>query len=267
MVRVPFAWRGAVLGTLEVCLPVEVPEPDAAGLAMYANLADQAAAFVASQQSSAARERRRLGRELHDSVSYGVLSIIMRARAAQLAIVKEERGTSEQLGETLGAIAQIAREAHEELRALVMGLRQSPLKRGFAAAVRERAAELGEEWRLPVSVTESSPAPGLDPRTEAELYRIVSEALLNVVRHARASAAQVTIEHSTDRVTVTVADDGTGFQPGSGSPSHHGLSTMAERAEAIGARLEVRSVPDRGTTVTVVLECRGHQPEEAEDLQ
>jgi signal transduction histidine kinase len=93
----------------------------------------------------------------------------------------------------------------------------------------------------------------LGDEVEVHLYRIVSEALHNVIKHAGAQNAIVTVTTQADLLRVTVADDGAGFDPDTGHAGHLGLSTMAERAEAIGADLSVTSASGRGTTIMVSL--------------
>ena len=94
---------------------------------------------------------------------------------------------------------------------------------------------------------------GLGAAVEEHLYRIVSEALHNVVKHARADRAAVTVTAQERSLQVTVRDDGIGFDPDAGYAGHLGLSTMAERAGIIGADLTITSTPGAGTTVTVSL--------------
>jgi signal transduction histidine kinase len=98
----------------------------------------------------------------------------------------------------------------------------------------------------------------LPPATELAFYRIAQEALRNVGRHARASRASVTLDFGPKRMTLTVADDGIGFDAGRAAElalgGHFGLLGAGERAEAVGARLRVESAPDAGTRVIVTSE-------------
>jgi signal transduction histidine kinase len=106
-----------------------------------------------------------------------------------------------------------------------------------------------------VAVTVEGPEERLDLEAgvEEHLYRIASEALHNVVKHARADGATVTVIAQADVLRVTVRDDGAGFDPDAQHAGHLGLFTMAERAGAIGANLTITSAPGTGTTVTVSL--------------
>ena len=87
------------------------------------------------------------------------------------------------------------------------------------------------------------------------LYRIAQEALNNVVKHAKATQAVVTLRQG-ETVRLTVADNGAGFDPGAVTADHLGLKIMRERAEAIGAKLSIYSEPGDGTQVSVVWEVK-----------
>jgi signal transduction histidine kinase len=88
---------------------------------------------------------------------------------------------------------------------------------------------------------------------EEHLYRIALEALNNTVKHAGAARADVSVTVYDDGLHLRVTDDGRGFDPERARPGHLGLGTMTERAQAVGAALEVRSAPGSGTDVTVHL--------------
>jgi signal transduction histidine kinase len=95
---------------------------------------------------------------------------------------------------------------------------------------------------------------------EDELFRIAQEALRNAVSHAQATLVRIRVCYDVDTVTLTVSDDGVGFDPGTSHAQEHGhfgLAGMRERAAKIGARLEVRSAPGTGTTVEVVAPAPG----------
>jgi len=95
--------------------------------------------------------------------------------------------------------------------------------------------------------------PELDSTVEVELYRIVQEALNNAVRHAQADTVEVEIEARDGLVTITVRDDGGGFDPGARAIRERrlGLTSMRERAERLGGTFSVESAPGAGTTVRV----------------
>jgi signal transduction histidine kinase len=86
---------------------------------------------------------------------------------------------------------------------------------------------------------------------EEQLYRLIQEALYNVVKHARTAAASVVIASDSGETSVTVRDEGVGFDPDVGHPGHVGLASMRERVARLGGRLTLASAPGAGTTVTV----------------
>ena len=89
------------------------------------------------------------------------------------------------------------------------------------------------------------------------LYRLTLEALNNAVKHAEPTRIEVEVRNADDQLSVTISDDGVGFDPVRPHPGHLGQSTMAERASAIGATLLIESSPGAGCTVTVSLPVAG----------
>ena len=144
---------------------------------------------------------------------------------------------------------QLTRGAMAEMRALIFELRPGALgEEGLVAALSKQAAALSAREEVAITVDGPEQRLDLDAATEEHLYRIVSEALHNVVKHARAGRATVTLADQVGGLRVEVSDDGVGFDPQLGHPGHLGLSTMAERCALIGAELTLASVPGEGTT-------------------
>jgi signal transduction histidine kinase len=253
-VYVPLSWEGQRLGVFGVYLPSGVPEPSEAELAFYTVLADQASVTVTNARLAASVERSRLARELHDSVSQALFSMTMHVRAAQLSMAKAEVAQTSPLGSSIAQLAELARGALAEMRGLIFELRPGALaEEGLVAALRKQGEALTA--REPVAITVQGPEQPLDlpAGVEEHLYRIVSEALHNIAKHARAASATVRVGTDAGILRVTVRDDGAGFDPEAGYPGHLGLSTMAERAAAIGADLTIDSAPGAGTTMTLSL--------------
>jgi PAS domain S-box-containing protein len=257
----PLSWENRVFGFLRANLPSGVAGPNESELTFYVALADQAAVAVTitrlnsqAGQAAALTERSRLARELHDSVSQGLFSMTMHARAAQLAMDHTGLDKDGALGQSITELAQLARGAMAEMRALIFELQPAALaEEGLVAALGKQAAALSA--RAGTLVTSQGPAErlGLDAQVEEHLYRIASEALHNVINHAHARTAAVRVIHERRELRVEVSDDGAGFDQGVAHPGHLGLSTMAERAEVIGATLTVTSAPGAGTSVLVSL--------------
>jgi PAS domain S-box-containing protein len=255
----PLSWEDRVFGWLSVFLPSGLAGPSEAELAFYTALADQASVAVTNarltaraRDAAALMERARLARELHDSVSQALFSMTMHARAAQLSLAPAGLDESSPLGQAIGELTQLTRGAMAEMRALIFELRPGALaEEGLVGALHKQAAALTAREEVAITVDGPERRLDLDAATEEHLYRIVSEALHNVIKHARAGQATVTIADEADGLRVEVSDDGVGFDPEHGHPGHLGLSTMAERCALIGAELTLASVPSAGTTVTV----------------
>jgi len=191
-------------------------------------------------------ERADLARELHDGVIQDLVGLRYRLEALQ-----DESGL-EQVGEMHAQVGQLI----DELRRLCSDLRPPVLDQlGLAAALRALAREVTVRG-LPVEVHLEDLS--LPDGIAIGLYRICQEALSNAFRHAGASCAMVMLSHDGNEVTLTVADDGRGFDPVAtrGQAGCFGLVGMAERAEALGGHLAVESAPGEGTRVTVQCEVR-----------
>jgi len=260
-VYAPLAWENKVFGLFEVYLPAGLTGPSEEELAFYTALSDQAAVAVTNaqlaaqaRQAAAQLERTRLARELHDSVSQALFSMTMHARAAQLSMAKAGLDQDTPLGRSVAELTELTRGALAEMRALIFELRPAALaEEGLVAAVRKQAAALTARERVVITVAGPEERLELEPGVEEHLYRIVSEALHNVVKHAAAGNAEVAITAGPDVLRVVVSDHGVGFEPEIKRAGHLGLSTMAERAALIGADLAITSSPGAGATVTVSL--------------
>jgi len=253
-IYVPLSWEERVFGFFGVFLPPGVARPNEGELAFYTALADQAAVVVTNARLAASVERTVLARDLHDSVSQALFSMTMHARAAQLQMAKAGLDPSGPLGRSIAQMAELTRGALAEMRALIFELRPEALaEEGLVAALRKQGEAVASREQIAVTVVGPEERLELGFRVEEHLYRIVSEALHNVVKHARAESAAVSVTAQDDVLRVEVSDDGAGFDPDAEHPGHLGLGTMAERAEGIGANLTITSAPGTGTTVTVSL--------------
>jgi signal transduction histidine kinase len=178
----------------------------------------------------------------------------MHARAARLSMAKAGLDENTPLGRSIAQLGELTRGALAEMRALIFELRPGALaEEGLVAALRKQGTALTAREQVAVTVEGPEERLELGSGVEEHLDRLVSEALHNVVKHARADGATVRVSVQADMLQVTVSDNGAGFDPDVARPGHLGLSTMAERAEAIGADLAIASAPDAGTTVTVSL--------------
>jgi signal transduction histidine kinase len=197
-------------------------------------------------------ERLRIAQEVHDVVGHGLAAINMQAEIALHLMHRKP----EQVEAALTAISRTSKEGLDELRATLAAVRRGPDGADRAPvpglaqlpALRDRLAYAG----LPVTVSVvGAPAAGEPPvAVDLAAYRIVQEALTNVLRHGGATAAEVRVEHRPDAVVVEVTDTGLGGPVG---PGGSGIAGMRERAAALGGRLEAGPRPEGGFRVYAVL--------------
>jgi signal transduction histidine kinase len=203
------------------------------------------------EQLAAARERLHLARELHDSVTQTIFSMNL---STQSALVLLERDPSRVAGQ-LDHLNQLAQSALSEMRVLITELRPEPVAEGgLAAALRQHIASRPLPESMAVSIEVEGDQP-LRPAEEQVLFRIVQEAINNMVKHSGASQATIRL-HQTEPFWIEVEDKGQGFdlhtvQTGSQSGSQVGLASMRERAEEIGWNLTVITSPGMGTRIRV----------------
>jgi signal transduction histidine kinase len=208
----------------------------------------------------AAMERQRIARDLHDSVSQALFSTVLHVRTAQKALAEESTAGSGTLDRELDTIGDLTRGAQSEMRTLIFELGRDPVEDGLVAALVEYASRLDDRDGLRIDVEGPRQPIALSRRSETQLFGIGREALANVVKHAGATTAWVTVEALLDRVVVEISDDGCGFDPASKHPGHFGLESMRSRAEEVGGMLIISSRPGQGTVVRVEVPV---QPEQA----
>jgi signal transduction histidine kinase len=206
-------------------------------------------------ERAAEEERRRIARELHDSISQALFSMSLQVRTASVALEREEVDPRSPLARAIGELARLTRGALAEIRALIFELRPEGLREeGLVAALRKHAAAVGARDGVPLDVDLPDEPLPLDPGVEEELYRVAQEAIHNAVRHADATRIMLAAGlHPEQGIWLEIADDGRGFDPGLDRPGHLGLRTMAERAARAGGDLSIDSAPGAGTRVRVSL--------------
>ncbi len=194
-------------------------------------------------------ERAFFARELHDGLGQILTSLTLFARSIEGELQGDQR-------RRLAALRVLADEALATTRSLAWSLRASAAPPdGLSATLRSLADTIGARTGLSITLA-GDVETRFAVRVEAAVYRIVEEALTNVMRHADARSVTISLGHSDDRLTVVVEDDGTGFEPAGRrlSPgSGMGLLCMEERARLLDGSVEVGSVPGRGTVVRLEL--------------
>lgn len=220
-------------------------------------LADQLAVAIENarlyenaSELAASKERQRLARDLHDAVSQTLFSVSLIAEVLPRIYERDPAQGRARLDE----LRQLTRGALAEMRTLLLELRPATLAE---ANLPDLLKQLGEavtgRARIPVDVEVDEACIVLPPDARVALYRIAQEALNNVAKHSTASKARVTLScgESEGSVKLLIVDDGSGFEPSAASGGQLGLGIMRERADSVGAMLEVRSQPGRGTEVQV----------------
>jgi signal transduction histidine kinase len=251
----PFSRQEIDSKTLGTQLYIAVTALTTLLLAALLSERDQAAAALVEAKrregQQALEERHRIARDLHDSVSQALFSTILQTRTAEKALRNHDVAASGPISRALTSIGELTRGAQSEMRGLIFELRQDPVENGLMAAIDKYAEQLSEENDLVVDVAGPSESLPLSHATETELFGIAREALVNIVRHARATIAAVRVGVSHELVVLEIRDDGCGFDPVHREPGHYGLESMQARADEIGAALSISSSAELGTAVRI----------------
>ena len=220
------------------------------------SLAARSAASQRQAEQAAAAERTRIARELHDTVAHHLSVVVLQAAGA--------RASGKPAGAALEKIENSARQALEETSRLLNVLRDPAEETGLApqpgTGDLDTLAAAVRAAGLPVNLVIDGDLAAIPATVDVSVYRIVQEALTNVLKHAGPARAEVTIGCEQDAVTIEVTDNGTG-QPGNGSPGGgHGLAGMRERAAAFGGELAAGPRPGGGFAVRARLPLGGGLP-------
>jgi signal transduction histidine kinase len=218
---------------------------------------------------AASRERNRLARDLHDTLAHSLAGLVVELEAVGTLLDLDAKAARAELKKA----QQLSRAGLNEARAAIRDLRESPAQDlGLGPALRQLASDLGERTGLltHAEFVVSGPDLALPPETANVLYRIAQQALANVERHADAATVHLRLETSEDALTLSISDDGVGFEPGGAAEGRYGLLGMRERADMIGATLQIESeretktsgssrttVRRRGTRIIIRLEHEG----------
>jgi signal transduction histidine kinase len=222
-------------------------------LAQQATLAVQLTRLAYSAKEAAVLvERTRIGQEIHDGLAQSFTGILMQLGAAE-EFPPCKRKNSE-LNTILSRIRDLARDGLSEARRSVMALRLDQTRRaGLENALRQLAERSTVPGGVTVSFEGGGIATGLKPEHEHELLRISQEAVSNAVRHGRPHTVSITMADGPSHWELAVADDGVGMEqhPELYASEGFGLSSMRQRANAIGGEWNIESRPGTGTRVSV----------------
>ena len=227
-------------------------------LAQQAALAVQLTRLAHSAKDAAVlMERTRIGQEIHDGLAQAFTGILLQLGAVEEFPSCRKRGS--ELAVTLSRIRELARYGLAEARRSVMALRLDQARRaGLELALRQLAERSTVPGGVRCTFEGGGIKTGLKPEHEHELLRIAQEAVSNAVRHARPQTVRITMTDQPGHWELTVADDGAGMEhsPELSAQQGFGLSSMRQRASAIGGDWNIRSEPGRGTRVSVRLSKR-----------
>ncbi len=254
-VAAPITVEGRMWGGISVVSTGDEPPPPGTEerLGGFAELVGTAIANAASQvelRASRARvvatadeTRRRIERDLHDGAQQRLISVALQLRGAQAAVPPELHATLEEI------VVQIE-DALEELQEMARGIHPTILSRGgLAPALKTLARRSSVPVELDLRAEGRLPEP-----IEVGAYYVVSEALTNAAKHARAESVTVEVEALDGVLRVCVRDDGVG---GADLTRGSGLVGLKDRAEALGGQIAVESSPNAGTAVRVELPLSG----------
>jgi signal transduction histidine kinase len=248
---VPIIAGGEVIGAFYLTEKETAPSFDATDGELISLLAAHAAIAITnarlyerSRELSILSERNRLALELHDVVSQKLFSLTLTAQAAAAQFDRDPQAARAHL-ERLG---ELASEALEELRALILGLRPPALERdGLRATLAKELDMLALVHQVDIRLAGDGELAAGEPERDLAVLRIVGEAVHNALAHARAGEIVVRIGSG----AVEVLDDGCGFDPDALElrSRHLGLTSMEERARELGASLTIDTAPGEGTVV------------------
>jgi two-component system nitrate/nitrite sensor histidine kinase NarX len=256
---VPLILKGEIIGVLDAESDRlnAFTENDIVILQTLANQAavaiENARLFEQTHQLAAMEERNRLARDLHDAVTQTLFSSSLLAEALPVLWDKDQAEGRRLLNE----IRQLCRAALAEMRTLLMELRPASL---VEANLEELLHQLSDSVTGRIGIPVTLTIKGLyelPPDVHTAFYRIVQEALNNIVKHSQANQVMVNLicDSLTDeggrKVELRVIDDGIGFDPNDIPLESMGIGIMRERARAIGATLDIESEIERGTDITI----------------
>ena len=254
---VPLHIGNRIIGTLDL-LHAERDYFQPGDVPVVQNLGDQIAIAIEnarlykhSRELAVLEERNRVARELHDAMNQSLYSVILFIGAARNDAVNS--GWEPILGH-LARAEEMAQRALKEMRLMVYELRPIELEqKGFIGALQQRLDAV--EGRAGIDAElQADPSIALPPALEETIFRIVQEALNNVLKHAGATKVTIRVGIENDLLTVQVTDNGVGFDPAAPATSKGiGLAGMRERVNELGGRLEIRSEPGKGTCVGITV--------------
>ncbi len=258
LVAVPLRSRGRTFGllTLYAGQPGAFGEIDrellrAIGFQLGAAI-DNAKWGASMRERAVTNERHVIASELHDGVAQSLAYLNLQIRRIQGLL---DRGVSDGASRELEAVREVIQSTYEDVRHLLADFRSAPPEPGsFTAALKKQLETFELRTGIHTELTGEGEAAALSFAQQAEVFRIVQEALANVRKHAQATTVRVACERADGWFTVWVKDDGAGFdlaRLGDASGMHVGTAIIRERATRLHGRVTIESQPGYGTTLTI----------------
>src|SRR5471030_3231117 len=234
---------------------------DAEYLVVYLNDVTERRRYVAALQQSETQlrelsahletvreeEKARIAREVHDELGQMLTVLKLETSMCELAYAQLDPGLNERLNSMKRLIAQW----FQLVRDVATALRPPILDAGIASAIEWQARRFEARTHIPCLVQVPENLPALSDAKAIGLFRILQEALTNVMRHAQAHTVELTLALDGNQLFLTVSDDGVGFVPATGRPTSFGVVGMRERVLIMGGQLSLESEPGEGTTLSV----------------
>jgi signal transduction histidine kinase len=211
-------------------------------------------------------ERQRIARELHDETGQALTAIGMGMRGVSSVLKQDDVERTQKM---LLHLQELCSHSLVELQRLIADLRPSHLDDlGLSSALRWYAGDLQERTSIHVRVEIQGEERSISSPAKTALFRIVQEALTNVIKHAEATETEIHLQYAEDKVKIRVSDNGCGFETQAHSPyirTSWGLKNMEERASLLGGTFTVNSLPGKGTTIEVSIPCVSESEVKDED--
>jgi NarL family two-component system sensor histidine kinase LiaS len=200
----------------------------------------------AKEELATLEERNRLARDLHDSVKQQVFAAMMQVGAARTLLYEDPDVAKENLNKA----EEFIHQAQTELNAIIRELHPVTLQdRGLVLALKEHAADWSRSNDIEIEIDVQGEQV-LPLEVEQALFRVTQEALSNITRHSQASHVEIRLAWVENQVSMTISDDGVGFEVATVEGQGVGLRSMRERMEALGGSLFVESAIGNGTSLT-----------------
>jgi PAS domain S-box-containing protein len=233
----------------------EKPEYNQDEIARLSAIAEHMANLIDSDRrrklAIAVRERERLMRDLHDSVSQKLYGLVATTEAAQAAL---EAGSNVDPAQEFARIGENARQAVKEMRLFLYQMQQIDVEKdGLVSVLHHRLSAVEGRADIKARLLAEEEGIALSPEKEMALYYIAQEALNNVMRHAKAKSVLVTLKQGRKNVTLEIVDDGSGFDLRKVDRAGLGLRNMRERTAQLNGKLRIATKPSEGTRILVTV--------------